>query len=86
MVREPNPNLAGGGGGAPHLQRSMSSATEKGGFLSKTRSILRKRTSTIGVRTLGSGAISFSPTPTVPNLMEEDMENRKSGKRLSRKK
>lgn len=74
--------------GSGQLHRSASSAAitgEKGGFLSKTKSILRKRTSSSGIKTHTDGAISFAPT--MPNLVEENgMDSGKLGKRLSKKK
>ncbi|KAF8531900.1 hypothetical protein JB92DRAFT_1948078 [Gautieria morchelliformis] len=82
VVQEPNLGRVGPG----QLQRSASSAVigaEKGGFLAKTKSILRKRSS--GIRTHADGAISFAPT--MPNLTEENSaESKKLAKRLSRKK
>ncbi|KAF8579022.1 hypothetical protein K439DRAFT_429601 [Ramaria rubella] len=74
-----------GRGGTGQLQRSMSTApvsSEKGGFLSKTKSLLRKRGSTTGIRTHADGAITF--TPSMSNLKEENVA--KLGKKLSRKK
>lgn len=71
-----------GGEGGP-LHRSASSAAitaQKGGFLAKTRSILRKRSSTSGIK---DGAISFAPT--MPNVMEEHGGSM-LGKKLSRRK
>lgn len=79
------PNLARGG--ASQLQRSMSAAAvqgEKGGFLAKTKSILRKRSSATGIKAHGDEPISFAPTMT--NLMEESgAESKKLAKRLSRR-
>jgi hypothetical protein len=98
--REYGGGAAGGGGaGAGPLQRSKSSAAvptgggagEKGGFLAKTKSILRKRSSATGIKTHADGGISFAPRGGgLPDVGEErDVEGGgvgRLGKRLSKRK
>ncbi|KIJ46356.1 hypothetical protein M422DRAFT_29230 [Sphaerobolus stellatus SS14] len=63
------------------LQRSQSSATpaEKGGLFSRTKSLLRKRSSASGLRLGANGGISF--TPPMHSVSEEDEKPKKLKRR-----
>lgn len=67
--------------GLAHLKRSVSS-TPKGGFLSKTKSLLRKRTSTSAIRLNNDGSIGIS---TLGTLSEEGGKPPSSNKLSKRK-